>query len=211
MYNDRIIDGQQYKNKISAKISGGITMKLQRKFLTILLAFTVMLGITACASAPNEAKPQNTAKPPANEGKANTSADSAGATIPDAQPGRSGEKNEVKVKITVGNQVRTATFIDNATTRSLIAKFPLTIPMQELYSRELVYHFPDPLPSNEAQTSGYEVGDISYWTPRHSFVIFYKQNGEVISNLQKIGRIDSGVEIFGQTGNTNITFELLNK
>lgn len=184
-------------------------MKMQRKVLSILLVFTVILGLTACTSAPNEAKPQNNpSKPPATEGKANTPSGSSEATTPG---GGSGEAKGIKIKITVGNQVRTATLIDNATTRSLIAKFPLTVPMQDLYSRELVYRFPDPLPANETQTSGYEVGDISYWTPRHSFVIFYRQNGEVIGNLQKIGHIDSGIEIFSQTGNTNVTFELLNK
>lgn len=184
-------------------------MKIQRKILFIFLVLTMSLGLTACGGGPNGVSSQNKSERSATEEKANISAGSAEAATPDTQPGNSGEANGIKIKITVGNEVRTATFIDNATTRSLISKFPLTVPMQDLYSRELVYRFPDPLPANEAQTSGYEVGDISYWTPRHSFVIFYKQNGEVIGNLQKIGRIDSGIEIFSQTGNTNVTFELL--
>lgn len=91
----------------------------------------------------------------------------------------------IKVKITVGKERLTATFLDNATTRSLIRRFPLTVPMEDLYAREMCYHFPEALPAEEAGRSGYEVGDIGYWTPRHSLVIFYKQNGEVISNLQK--------------------------
>lgn len=115
----------------------------------------------------------------------------------------------VKVKVTVGEQVLTATFLDNATARHLISRFPLTVPMADLYSREMCYRFPEALPANEAGTSGYEVGDIAYWTPRHSFVIFYKQNSEIISNLQKVGRIDSGVEIFSRTGDVDVTFELL--
>ncbi|MGF6976062.1 hypothetical protein QFZ94_004512 [Paraburkholderia sp. JPY465] len=90
-----------------------------------------------------------------------------------------------------------------------MAKFPLTVPMMDLYSRELVYRFPEPLPANEKRTSGYEVGEIVYWAPRHSFVIMYAQNGERISDLQKVGRIDAGVEVLGRTGNTDVTFELL--
>lgn len=117
----------------------------------------------------------------------------------------------IKVKVTAGEHVLTATFIDNATSRALIAKFPLTLPMMDLYSREVVYRFPDALPANETRTSGYEVGDIVYWAPRHSFVIMYEQNGERISNLQKVGRIDSGVEIFKRTGDINVTFELMKK
>ncbi|MEG6501545.1 MULTISPECIES: cyclophilin-like fold protein [unclassified Desulfovibrio] len=120
------------------------------------------------------------------------------------------EAREIKVKVTAGEHVLTATFLNNATTRALVAKFPLTIPMMDLYSREMCYRFPDALPANEAGTSGYEVGDIVYWTPRHSFVIMYEQNGERISSLQKIGRID-GVEIFRRTGDINVTFELMDK
>lgn len=55
------------------------------------------------------------------------------------------------------------------------------------------------------------MGDIAYWTPRHSFVIFYEQNGEIIGNLQKIGRIHSGVDLFARTGDTDVTFEFLNE
>lgn len=180
-------------------------MKLQTKMLSILLMLTMMLGLTACASSSSEPNSSNTSKPPA-EGKANASASSSQTTKSDTQP----EKTKgIKVKVTVGQQILTATLIDNATTRSLIAKFPLTVPMMNLYARELVYRFPDPLPANEEQTSGYEIGDISYWTPRHSFVFFYKQNGEVISNLQKIGRFDSNVEVLGQVREADVKLELL--
>ncbi|MFY1905381.1 cyclophilin-like fold protein [Achromobacter xylosoxidans] len=120
-----------------------------------------------------------------------------------------GSSRGIKVKVTAGKHVLTATFIDNATTRALVVKFPLTVPMMDLYSRELVYRFPEPLPANETRTSGYEVGDIVYWAPRHSFVIMYAQNGERISDLQKVGRIDAGLEVLGTTGNTNVRFELL--
>ncbi len=117
----------------------------------------------------------------------------------------------IKVKVSAGEHVLTATFIDNATSRALIARFPLTVRMTDLYSREVVYRFPEALPANETRTSGYDVGDIVYWPPRHSFVIMYEQNGERISDLQKIGRIDSGVEIFKRTGDIDVTFELMNK
>ena len=121
---------------------------------------------------------------------------------------RAGEENMIRVKITVGDRTLFADFLDNATTKSLVAKFPLTLPMQDLYGREMCHRFAEALPANEAGTSGYKVGDIAYWTPRHSFVIFYRQNGEVIGNLQKIGRIASGVELFAATGDTDVTFEL---
>lgn len=114
----------------------------------------------------------------------------------------------VRIQIAAAERVLSATLLDNASTRALIAQFPLTVPMKDLYSREMCYRLPEALPANETTTSGYDVGDIIYWTPGRSLVIMYKQNGERISNLQKLGRVESGVEFFGQTGDIDVTFRL---
>ncbi|MDR3284073.1 MAG: hypothetical protein LBS97_02715, partial [Treponema sp.] len=46
------------------------------------------------------------------------------------------------VKITINdNKALTATLIDNSTSRAIIAKLPLTIPLTDLYAREMCYHF----------------------------------------------------------------------
>ncbi|MDR1901263.1 MAG: hypothetical protein LBQ88_03135 [Treponema sp.] len=113
----------------------------------------------------------------------------------------------MKVKIMVGNTTLTATLLDNATSLAFFAKLPLTVKMDDLYNREMCYHFPDALPTDNVPTTGYEVGEIIYWPLRHSLVIMYAQNGERFS-MQKIGRIDSGVEIFRSTGDANVTFEV---
>lgn len=78
----------------------------------------------------------------------------------------------IKVKITAGFRVLQAEFLDNATARSLVEKFPLTVPMRDLYAREMCYRFPEALPAPEARRSGCEAGDTGYWTPGHSLVIF---------------------------------------
>ena len=80
---------------------------------------------------------------------------------------------ETEIKITVGNRTLTAIFYDNPTARAIIAKLPLTIPLTDLYAREKCYHFPEALPTDNVRTTGYEVGEIIYWPPRHSFVIMY--------------------------------------
>ncbi len=117
--------------------------------------------------------------------------------------------DDIKIKITVGDHTLNGTFYNNATAHALVSKFPLTLPMEDLYHREMCYHFPEALPANETQKMGYDVGDIMYWAPRHSFVIMYEQNGEKISNMQKVGKIDSGVSIFKNTGNINVKFEVI--
>jgi hypothetical protein len=78
--------------------------------------------------------------------------------------------------------------------------------MDDLYSREMCYHFPEALPIDSVKHTGYEVGEIIYWPPRHSLVIMYAQNGEQFS-MQKMGQIDSGVEIFATTGDVEVKWE----
>lgn len=96
-----------------------------------------------------------------------------------------------KITFNLDGTVFNANFEDNQTANAIIDKMPLSLDMMNLYSRELTYRFKEALPAKEPQTSSYAVGDIAYWIPRHSFVIFYKQTGEVISELQKIGHINN--------------------
>lgn len=117
-------------------------------------------------------------------------------------------KSDYKVKITVGSQELTATIYNNATGRALIDKLPMTLPMLDLYGREMCYRFDEALETDNVQYTGYEVGEIVYWPPRHSFVILYAQNGERF-DMQKIGKIDSDIEIFDGIGDVEITIELI--
>lgn len=191
------------------------------KFFFILLALVLLFSLSACSndgsesqSEPPESSDKNSSgNSPAPTDATTPSAESEGNTTPRSSETipsdtQSGESEEIKIKITVGDQVLTATLEDSATTQALLERLPLTLPMMDLYSREVVYRFDDPLPANEVQMRGYEVGEIIYWPPRHSFVIMYAQNGEQFS-MQTIGRIDSDVEIFEETGDVEVTFELI--
>lgn len=116
--------------------------------------------------------------------------------------------NDYKIRITVNGQELTAIIYNNATGRDFIDRLPMTLPMLDLYGREMCYRFSDALATDNVQYTGYEVGEIVYWPPRHSFVILYAQNGEQF-DMQKIGRIDSGIDIFNGIGNVEITIELI--
>lgn len=124
--------------------------------------------------------------------------------------GNSTEVSDVKVKITVGNTELIATLENNATTQALIEKMPMTLPMMNLYGREMCYRYGAyALPTDNMRSDGYEIGDIAYWAPGGSLVILYDQNGEHFER-QHLGHIDSGVEIFETTGDVDVTFELMN-
>lgn len=110
------------------------------------------------------------------------------------------------IKVRFGSQELSATLLNNATTRAFVKKLPITLPMLDLYNREMCYRFPEALPTDNVNNSGYEVGEIVYYPPMHSFVIMYAQNGEHFS-MQKLGKIDSGVEALKYTGDINVSFE----
>ena len=120
----------------------------------------------------------------------------------------SNENNSMvtKMRITVNDRILTATLEDNVTTRAIVQRLPMTLPMMDLYGREMCYRFPEALPTDNAHTRGYEVGEIVYYPPMHSFVIMYRQNGERFQ-MQSIGRIDDGVGIFDGIGNVEVRFE----
>ena len=120
------------------------------------------------------------------------------------------EVSDVKVKITVGNTELIATLENNATTQALIEKMPMTLPMTDLYGREMCYRYGAyALPTDNMRSDGYEIGDIAYWAPGGSLVILYDQNGEHFER-QHLGHIDSGVEIFETTGDVDVRFEIMN-
>lgn len=120
------------------------------------------------------------------------------------------ETVEMKITITAGEHTITATLYDNAAGRALWDKLPLTLPMMNLYGREMCYRFgAGGLPDNDAADTGYEIGDISYWPPAGSLVILYKQNGEVFEQ-QPIGHTDDDVSFLEGMPDTDVIFEKIN-
>ncbi|MFD1410960.1 cyclophilin-like fold protein [Lapidilactobacillus gannanensis] len=115
-----------------------------------------------------------------------------------------------KIKISIQGQELAADFNDSDTASELMKQMPLSVKMMNLYSREMTYRFSDVLSAKKAKTSGYAIGDIGYWKPRHSLVIFYKQTGEIIDQLQIIGHITGDVSFFKSVGDSMIEFKLEN-
>ena len=123
------------------------------------------------------------------------------------QPDKPAEKN-LKLKITASDKILYATLEDNATVRDFIRKLPTTLQMENLYGREMCYHYgAGGLAEAETRNDGYEVGDIIYWKPRGSFVILYKQNGELFERVQ-LGHVDGDLNFFDGGGDMEIKFEL---
>ena len=117
------------------------------------------------------------------------------------------EDLQMSVSITADGHTVRARLYDNEAGRALWDMLPLTLPMMNLYGREMCYRFGrGGLPDGDASETGYAIGDISYWPPAGSLVILYDQNGEVFEQ-QPIGHIDDDISFFFGMPDTDIRFE----
>ena len=114
----------------------------------------------------------------------------------------------LRLKITACDRILFATLEDNATTQDFIKKLPATLFMKNLYGREMCYRYgAGGLAEDATRSDAYEVGDIIYWPPGGSFVILYKQNGELFERVQ-MGHVDGDLNFFDGAGDMEIKFEL---
>ena len=108
-------------------------------------------------------------------------------------PAFGGEK-EMKIKISSGSTVLTATMHDNATSRDFMALLPLTLTLKDYAGTEKISDLPRKLSTQGAPPgSDPSVGDITLYAPWGNLAIFYR-DFEYARGLIILGRIDGGVE-----------------
>ncbi|MGE4578772.1 MAG: cyclophilin-like fold protein [Desulfuromonadales bacterium] len=115
------------------------------------------------------------------------------------------ENDSMKIKITAGKTVLTATMMDNATSRDFMSMLPLTLTLKDYAGTEKITDLPRKL-STQGAPSGSDpsVGDITLYAPWGNLAIFYKDFGYA-SGLIILGKIDSGVDKLCQL-NGEVTF-----
>ena len=121
----------------------------------------------------------------------------------------SADSSSMKIRLTVGDKVLTATLIDSKTTRDFISLLPLTLTLKDYAGTEKISDLPKRL-STEGAPSGSDpsVGDITYYAPWGNLAIFYRDFG-YSSGLVILGKIDSGKEAFNVPGSVRVTIELI--
>jgi len=101
----------------------------------------------------------------------------------------------------------TARLNDSEAARDFAAMLPLTIQMDDHLRREKTGIIPRSLSERTLGSPTYGLGDLGYWRPRNTFVIFYRQDGLTIPGLVLLGKVDSGVEIFDVPGTVQVAVE----
>ena len=106
------------------------------------------------------------------------------------------QRSAIRLRLTIGEKVLAASLIDSETTRDFISLLPLTLTMNDLFSREKSGDLPRPISEGAQRTRTYEVGDVIYWSPSAHLAIYYRHDGESIPSpgIIVIGKIDHGVE-----------------
>ena len=132
-----------------------------------------------------------------------------------ATPQASNEKNSkkpdrMKIKLTIKNRVITATLRDNKTAQDFVSLLPLSLTMNDLFSREKFGHLPRAISEGGERTHSYEVGQIVYWSPGPDVAIFYTHDRQAIPDpgIIVIGQLDSGVEALNVNGSVKVTIEV---
>ncbi|MEP6644866.1 MAG: cyclophilin-like fold protein [Acidobacteriaceae bacterium] len=116
----------------------------------------------------------------------------------------------MKINISIGGKILTASLADNATARDFVSVLPLSLSMKDLFGREKYGDLPKALSENGPRKNRYEVGDIAYWSPNQQVAVYYHQDGESIPSpgIIPIAKMDAGTEAFNVSGSVKVAIEI---
>lgn len=119
-------------------------------------------------------------------------------------------KDTMKLKITIGKTILTASLVKSKTTDDFIKLLTLDLTMNDLFGREEYGALPKSISTDAKAFFRYEVGDIGYWSPSHDLAIYYKDDGETIPNpgIIILGKIQSDMKAFSVPGSVKVEIEL---
>ena len=129
----------------------------------------------------------------------------------------SGESNgtnteSLNSKITIGEQILTATMNDHVTVRDFLSQLPMTITMTDFNSTEKIFYMPNNynLSTTDAPFGcAPAIGDITLYAPWGNIAIFYKAYS-YSSSLIPMGKIDGdGIKHLQASGSLTATIERL--
>jgi hypothetical protein len=121
------------------------------------------------------------------------------------------QSSTMKINITINGKAMTATLIDSATARDFVSLLPLTLTMNDLFSREKFAHLPRALAEGGERVRTYEVGDVIYWSPGPDVALFYRHDGQAVPSpgIIVLGKIEGGVEALRVSGPMTVTMETI--
>ncbi len=130
------------------------------------------------------------------------------ATVKSIEPAetKGGEAVSNRIKLNISQQEYEAVLEDNPAARQLMAKFPMTLEMEELNGNEKYYQFAEGFPAADEVIGQIHAGDIMLFAG-HYVVIFYKDFPSHY-RYTRLGRIEKpqGLAEAVGTGNVAVSF-----
>lgn len=112
------------------------------------------------------------------------------------------EVTDLKIKITIGEKIFTATLEDNSSTRELVKNFPLEITLNELNGNEKYYKFNKKFPSADKKVSEIRAGDLMLYSS--SYVVLFYKNFSTSYSYTRLGKIDNPADLEKILGSSNV-------
>ncbi len=113
----------------------------------------------------------------------------------------------MKIRLTLGDTVLTATLRDNATARDFAAQLPLTLTLTDYAATEKVGDLPRKLTTKGApEGAAAKAGDIGYYAPWGNLALYHK-DFRYSEGVVMLGTLDGGVEALRRPGPLKVTFE----
>lgn len=115
------------------------------------------------------------------------------------------QADDMRISITIGNDVLTASLNNSEAARAFAEQLPLTLTLDDYNATEKVSDLPARLPRTGAP-AGYApgIGDITYYAPWGNLAIFYRAFA-YSPGLIALGRINTGMEIIARGGRFQVT------
>lgn len=107
-------------------------------------------------------------------------------------------QKETKIKITAGDTEIHAVLNTSEAAQELKAQLPLTLTMTRMGEHEYYSALPKPLSEKGKKQTGYEIGDLAYWTPGDLFALYFDEPQEEPEGLLPLGRITSDISLIRQ-------------
>lgn len=115
----------------------------------------------------------------------------------------------MKINITIGDRVITATMEDNITTRDFLSRLPLEVTLNDYAGAEKIF-YPGPALTTDGAPRGNASsrGDIDLYVPWGNIAFFYKGDGGYSNAMIHLGRINgNGAEALEAAGDISIQIE----
>ena len=110
-------------------------------------------------------------------------------------------KSQNEITITAGNTTVKAKLNDTKAAQELKQLLPLTLSMTRMGEHEYYSSLGTDLSEDDEKQTGYEIGDLAYWTSGDLFAIYFDEPDEAPEGLIILGEITDDMEKIKQLGN----------